>query len=127
MAAPEVTAYLPHLVVLLALARAARRLPPGRLLAALMLGIAYGVTQFAGLAQIQRIADPRSLGTATATYQMLSYIGFAFPFLMALASSRGHLSPPDLLLMLLGVAAIAAIWLATAGSRLMTDEGGDRG
>jgi hypothetical protein len=92
-----------------------------------MLGIAYGVTQFAGLAQIQRIADPRSLGTATATYQMLSYIGFAFPFLMALASSRGHLSPPDLLLMLLGVAAIAAIWLVTAGSRLMTDEGGDRG
>jgi MFS family permease len=128
------------------LARLARRLPPGRLLPASMalvlagigcaawaartsslplillasavLGIAYGITQFAGLAEVQRIADPRSLGTVTAAYQVLSYIGFAFPFLLSLAGSRGHLSPPTLLLLLLGIAAAAAGWLAIAATRL---------
>ena len=128
------------------LARLARRLPPGRLLPASMalvlagigcaawaaqtlslplillasavLGIAYGITQFAGLAEVQRIADPRSLGIATATYQVLSYIGFAFPFLMSLAGGHWRLSPPALLLVLLGVAVIAAGWLAVADARL---------
>jgi MFS family permease len=128
------------------LARLARRLPPGRLLPASMalvlagigcaawaaqtlslplillasavLGIAYGITQFAGLAEVQRVADPRSLGIATATYQVLSYIGFAFPFLMSLAGSHWRLSPPALLLVLLGVAVIAAGWLAIADARL---------
>jgi Major Facilitator Superfamily len=128
------------------LARTARRLPPGRLLPASMtlvlaglgcavwaaqtlslplvllasavLGVAYGITQFAGLAEVQRIADPRSLGSATATYQVLSYIGFAFPFLMSLAGSHWRLSPPALLLVLLGVAVIAAGWLVIADARL---------
>jgi hypothetical protein len=128
------------------LARAARRLPPGRLLpasmtlvlaglgcaawaartlslplvllASVVLGVGYGITQFAGLAEVQRIADPRSLGTATAAYQVLSYIGFAFPFLLSLAGSHGHLSPPTLLLLLLGAAAAAAGWLAIAATRL---------
>jgi hypothetical protein len=122
------------------LARVARRLPAGQLLPASMtlvlagigcaawaagtlslplvflasavLGAGYGITQFAGLAEVQHIADPRSLGTATAAYQVLSYTGFAFPFLMSLASDHQHLSPPTLLLLLLGVAAIAAAWLA---------------
>ena len=84
------------------------------LLASAVLGVAYGITQFAGLAEVQRIADPRSLGSATATYQALSYIGFAFPFLMSLAGSHWHLSPPTLLLLLLAVAAAAAGWLAIA-------------
>lgn len=65
-------------------------------LASVVLGAGYGITQFAGLAEIQHIADPRSLGTATAAYQILSYTGFAFPFVMALIGSSGHLSPPTL-------------------------------
>jgi hypothetical protein len=77
-----------------------------------VLGAGYGITQFAGLAEVQHIAAPRSLGAATATYQVLSYTGFAFPFLMSLASAHQHLSPPALLLLLLGVAAIATAWLA---------------
>jgi hypothetical protein len=128
------------------LARITRRLPPGRtlpvsmtlvlaglgcaawaaqtlslpliLLASAVLGVAYGITQFAGLAEVQRIADPRSLGIATAAYQVLSYIGFSFPFLLSLAGSHGHLSPPTLLLLLLGAAAAAAGWLAIAATRL---------
>jgi hypothetical protein len=128
------------------LARTTRRLPPGRLLPASMilvlaglgcavwaaqtlslplvllasavLGVAYGITQFAGLAEVQRIADPRSLGSATATYQVLSYIGFALPFLMSLAGGHWHLASPALLLLLLAVAAAAAGWLAIADARL---------
>jgi predicted MFS family arabinose efflux permease len=97
---------------------AARTLSPLLvLLAAVVLGIAYGVTQFAGLAEVQQIADPRSLGTATAMYQVLSYIGFAFPFLMALAQNHQHLSPPTLLLALLGLAAVATAWLAVVTAR----------
>ncbi|HET9082022.1 MAG TPA: hypothetical protein VFO01_16120 [Trebonia sp.] len=53
----------------------------------------------------------------TATYQVLSYTGFAFPFLMSLASTSRHLSPPALLLLLLGAAAAATAWLAAAASR----------
>lgn len=127
------------------LGRTIRRLPPGRLvpasmtfvlagigcaawaadtlslplvfLASAVLGIGYGVTQFVGLAEVQHIAAPRCLGTVTAAYQVLSYTGFAFPFLMSLASSRGHLTPTALLLLLLGVAAAAAAWLTVAAPR----------
>jgi MFS family permease len=127
------------------LARTASRLPPGRLLPASMtlvlaglgcaawaaqtlslplvllasavLGVAYGITQFAGLAEVQRIADPRSLGMATAVYQVLSYIGFAFPFLLSLVGSHSPLSPSALLLVLLGVAATAAACLAITTAR----------
>jgi len=87
-------------------------------LASAVLGTGYGITQFAGLAEVQRIAAPRSLGTATATYQVLSYTGFAFPFLLSLASAHRHLSPLGLLLLLLGVAAIATAWLAIVTIRL---------
>ena len=127
------------------LARTTRRLPPGRTLPASMvlvlaglgcaawaaqtlslplvflasavLGVAYGITQFAGLAEVQRIADPRSLGIATASYQVLSYVGFAFPFLISLAGAHWRLSPPTLLLILLGVAAAAAAWLVITTAR----------
>jgi MFS family permease len=131
------------------LTRAVRRLPPGQLppasmalvlagigcaawaadtlslplvlLASAVLGAGYGITQFAGLAEVQQIAVPRSLGAATATYQVLSYAGFAFPFLMSLASAHQHLSPPALLLLLLGVAAIATAWLAIVAIRQRRD------
>jgi MFS family permease len=131
------------------LARTARRLPPGLLLpvsmavvlagigcaawaadtlslplvflAAAVLGIGYGITQVVGLAEVQHIASPRSLGTATAAYQVLSYTGFAFPFLMSLATSRDHLTPTVLLLLLLGVAAAATAWL-TITARLRAGE-----
>ena len=96
-------------------------------LAAIVLGIGYGMTQFAGLAEVQHIADPRSLGSATAMYQVLSYIGFAFPFLMSLATSQWHVSAPDLLLILLGVACAATAWLVVAGSAGYSGEGGVAG
>jgi MFS family permease len=46
------------------------------------LGAAYGMTQFAGLADIQHVAQPSRLGVATSAYQALSYLGFSLPFLL---------------------------------------------
>ncbi|MEU1663914.1 MFS transporter [Streptomyces sparsogenes] len=87
------------------------------LLASIVLGVAYGVAQFCGLAEVQHITDSGSLGMATAMYQVLSYLGFAFPFLMAFAQNHQRLSPPSLLLGLLGLAAAATIWLAIVTAR----------
>ena len=42
------------------------------LVAAAVLDAEYGITQFAGLANIQRVADPTRLGFATSAYQALS-------------------------------------------------------
>ncbi|KAA2245984.1 MFS transporter [Solihabitans fulvus] len=100
-------------------ALAAQVLSPTLALAAVaVLGIAYGVSQFCGLLEVQQLADTRSLGIATAAYQALSYLGFAFPFLMSLAQAHLGASPGTLLLILAAIAAVATVWLAVAtGSR----------
>jgi MFS family permease len=86
--------------------------PTAVLVACAVLGVAYGTSQFCGLVEVQRVADRRSLGSATAMYQVLSYLGFAFPFLMSLASSHHDSSPTRLLVVLLAFAAAATTWLA---------------
>jgi hypothetical protein len=97
---------------------AAHELSPALvLLACALLGVAYGTAQFCGLVEVQRIARPGSLGTATASYQVLSYIGFAVPFILSAVQSQMHRSPPDLLLVLLGIAALATAWLALVTRR----------
>jgi hypothetical protein len=63
------------------------------LMAAAVLGAAYGVTQFAGLADIQRVAEPARLGVATSAYQALGYLGFAVPYLLTLGHARLGWSP----------------------------------
>ncbi|MFI1913797.1 MFS transporter [Nocardia sp. NPDC020380] len=82
------------------------------LVASALLGIAYGATQFCGLSEVQQLVEPRSLGTATAVYQILSYVGFSFPFLLSLTASHTALSPATLLLIVAGIAAAATLWLA---------------
>ncbi|MCX4091814.1 MFS transporter [Nocardia sp. alder85J] len=117
-------AMLPVLAGIAIAAWAASSLAPAAVLfASLFLGFTYGITQFCGLADIQQIADPRSLGTATAVYQMLSYLGFAVPFLLAVAHERLHLTPSALLLMLLAVAVVCTGWLATSRGRERTARG----
>ncbi|OBI59608.1 MFS transporter [Mycobacterium sp. E796] len=74
------------------------------LIAAAVLGAAYGVTQFAGLADIQRVAEPARLGVATSAYQALSYVGFAVPYLLTL----GHAH--------LGWSAVTGLWVVTAAA-----------
>jgi predicted MFS family arabinose efflux permease len=53
--------------------------------ASIVLGCAYGLCLVAGLVEIQRLADQRTLGALTAAYYTLAYLGFAAPFLLALA------------------------------------------
>ncbi|KAA9155793.1 MFS transporter [Amycolatopsis acidicola] len=73
------------------------------IVAEIALGAAYGITQFAGLADIQQITPRTLLGYATSTYQALAYLGFAVPYLLSLAHVALGWSPA------LGLAAVTAI------------------
>jgi len=73
----------------------------------IVLGSAYGLCLVAGLVEIQRLADERSVAALTAIYYALTYLGFAAPFLLALGA---RLTSYTLLL-----AGCAALALATAG------------
>lgn len=75
---------------------------------AIVLGCAYGLCLVAGLIEVQQLADEDSLAGLTAVYYALTYLGFAAPYLLALAA---HLAGYPLLLAL-----TAALALATAAS-----------
>jgi hypothetical protein len=77
------------------------------LLAAAVLGGGDGFCLVFGLAEVARLARPDDLAGLTAVFQVVSYIGFAVPFLLSLL--RPDASAPVLLL---GLAALAAITLA---------------
>ena len=53
--------------------------------ASIVLGCAYGLCLVAGLVEIQRLADQHTLAALTAAYYTLAYLGFAAPFVLALA------------------------------------------
>lgn len=82
------------------------------LVAALVLGAAYGITQFAGLAHVQQVARSTQLGAATSSYQALSYLGFAFPYLLALSQNHLGWSAAQGLSVVVVLAAATTIWLA---------------
>src|SRR5581483_3400646 len=77
------------------------------LLAAAVLGAGYGICLVFGLAEVARLARPGDLAGLTAVFQLVSYVGFAVPFLLSLL--RPDASAPVLLL---GLAALAAVTLA---------------
>jgi MFS family permease len=74
---------------------------------AILLGGAYGMCLVAGLVEVQRMAGADELAGLTAVYYALTYLGFAAPYLMALAA---HVVSYAVLL-----AGSAALALATAG------------
>nr|WP_067903404.1 MFS transporter [Nocardia vaccinii] len=88
------------------------RSPSLVLVASALLGGAYGVTQFCGLAEVQQAVPARSLGTATAAYQILAYLGFAFPFLLSITTAHTGYSPTALLLVVALFAVVVSAWLA---------------
>jgi hypothetical protein len=51
-----------------------------------ILGAAYGVCVTAGLHTVQRLARPDARGGITGLYYVLTYLGFAAPYLLALAT-----------------------------------------
>jgi len=82
---------------------------------AIVLGGAYGVCLVAGLVEVQRLADETALAGVTAVYYSLTYLGFAAPYLLALAA---HLASYALLLIIL-----AALALLTAARITRQDPG----
>jgi Major Facilitator Superfamily len=72
----------------------------------IVLGSAYGLCLVAGLVEVQRIAPERALGVLTAGYYAVTYLGFAAPYLLTLAS--GATSYAVLLLMTSGLAVLSA-------------------
>lgn len=87
------------------------------LVAAVLLGAAYGVTQLAGLADIQQVAPPAHLGAATSAYQALSYLGFAVPYLLSLAHTGLGWSPTVGLAVVTGLAVVSTVVLSVGRRR----------
>ncbi|MFC7752387.1 MFS transporter [Tsukamurella soli] len=76
------------------------------LLAALVLGAAYGTALIAGLQEIGRIAGPTDLAGLTAVFYGLTYIGFAVPVVLTLLNAT---MPALTFPVLLGIGAAAAV------------------
>jgi MFS family permease len=86
---------------------------------AIVLGSAYGLCLVAGLVEIHRLADDRTLAGLTATYYALTYLGFAAPYLIVLAAQVASYA------ILLTVA--AALALGTAALITRGDTGSQEG
>jgi hypothetical protein len=73
---------------------------------AIVLGCAYGLCLVAGLVEVGRLAGDDDLAGLTAAYYALTYLGFAAPYLLALAA---HVASYPVLLSI-----AAALALSTA-------------
>jgi hypothetical protein len=85
------------------------------LIAAAVLGAAYGMALLAGLQEIQRLAGPDDLAGLTAVFYSLSYLGFGVPAVLAYLSTVGATYPE-----MFGAGALAALMclaVALAGAR----------
>jgi hypothetical protein len=80
------------------------------LVAAVPLGVAYGLGLVSGLLETQRLAGPDDLAGLTAVYYALTYVGFALP--LVLAELHAVASYP---VMLSGVAVLAAVSAVVVG------------
>lgn len=59
------------------------RSPVAALVAAVVLGAAYGIAVVCGLLELQRLADPADLAALTGVYYALAYAGFLLPSVLA--------------------------------------------
>jgi MFS family permease len=83
---------------------------------AIVLGCAYGLCLSAGLIEVQRLADSDALAGLTAAYYALTYLGFAAPFLFALAA--GLAGYPVLLAIAAGLALVTTALVRRQSSQL---------
>ncbi len=79
------------------------------LLAAAVLGCAYGINLVSGLLHVQRTAGAGDLAGLTAVFYGLSYLGFAAPAVMSVLAP--HVSYPVMLSVGAAVAAVTCWWL----------------
>ncbi len=84
---------------------------------AIVLGSAYGLCLVAGLLEVQRLAPAQALARLTATYYVFTYLGFAGPYVLAVAA--GAVSYSVLLLITGALALLTAGFVghAAAGDR----------
>ncbi len=74
--------------------------------AVVLLGAGYGLCLVSGLTEVQRTAAPAALARLTAVYYSLTYVGFAFPVVLAALAA---LAPEPLLLVLLAAVVLACL------------------
>jgi MFS family permease len=70
----------------------------------IILGAAYGLCLVAGLVEVQRLADQGAQAGLTAVYYALCYLGFAAPYLLAVAAQLASYA-----VMLVAMAALALV------------------
>jgi hypothetical protein len=80
---------------------------------AAVLGCAYGLCLVSGLIEVGRLARPEGVGSLTAVYYALAYLGLTTPYLLTLASPLA--GPGTLLLIAAAMALISAAVVASAG------------
>ena len=80
---------------------------------AAVLGCAYGLCLVSGLIEVGRLARPEALGSLTAVYYALAYLGLTTPYLLTLASPLTDYR--TLLLIAAAVALTSAAVVASAG------------
>ena len=93
--------------------------PLGVGVAALLFGVAYGVCIVSGLVEVQTMAPPGSLAALTGVYWSITYVGFAFPVVLAAIAGAGAGYPLLLsvvAVITLGCAVIVAIALRKDGN-----------
>lgn len=87
----------------------------GALLAAAVLGMAYGLALVAGLNEVRRIAGPDDLAGLTAVYYSVAYVGFFIPAVLAVLAgwwSYPQMFAGGLVIALSCLAVVAAAWRA---------------
>jgi predicted MFS family arabinose efflux permease len=93
--------------------------------AALLLGLAYGLCLVSGLRQAEHMAGPDERGAVIACYYALAYLGFATPYLAAglgaLAGKTGAF------VALTVIIAALAMWTAGCAASLRRSAGGPEG
>jgi MFS family permease len=92
-------------------AAVAWHLVPLLLAIAAILGAGYGVTMTAGLRRVELMSRPETRGGLTGVYYVLTYLGFAAPWLLALATRS--IAAPTSLWIVAALAVLAAVGLRT--------------
>jgi hypothetical protein len=101
--------------VLLGALAVAWRVPALLLVVTPILGAAYGATMTGGFESVQRLARPHARGGITGLFYVLAYVGFAAPYLVALAARIA--APSIALAVTAGLAVAAALALPRARDR----------
>lgn len=83
---------------------------------AVVLGSAYGLCLVAGLLEVQRLAAEGALAGLTATFYVFTYLGFAAPYLIALAA---HATSYAVLLMFASGLALLTAAVVRAAARAL--------